>query len=111
MLDRAPDYYDASKVKLDHVVYKIIVDPNVRAANLKSGDVQAAEELATTTVQGVQSDPNLRVVSGGGLGNYGIDINVSNANGSTAKPGAGEHPAGQEPRAAPGLRAVPRPQR
>ena len=86
-LDRAPDYYDASKVKLDHVIYKIIVDPNVRAANLKSGDVQAAEELATTTVQGVQSDPKLRVVSGGGLGNYGIDINVSNAKGSTEKPG------------------------
>jgi peptide/nickel transport system substrate-binding protein len=97
VLDRAPDYYDASKVKLDHVVYKVIVDPNVRAANLKSGDVQAAEELATTTVAGVQGDPKLRVVSGGGLGNYGIDINVTNANGSTEKPAAVNTPLGKSP--------------
>ena len=79
------------------VIYKIIVDPNVRAANLKSGDVQAAEELATTTVAGVQADPNLRVVSGGGLGNYGIDINVGNAKGSTEKPGPVNTPLGRSP--------------
>jgi peptide/nickel transport system substrate-binding protein len=97
VLDRAPDYYDASKVKLDHVIYKVIVDPNVRAANLKSGDVQAAEELATTTVQGVQSAPNLRVVSGGGLGNYGININVTNANGSTEKPAQVNTPLAKSP--------------
>jgi peptide/nickel transport system substrate-binding protein len=97
VVDRAPDYYDASKVKLDRVVYKIIVDPNVRAANLKSGDVQAAEELATTTVAGVQSDPNLRVVSGGGLGNYGIDINIGNVKGSTEKTGPVNTPLGKSP--------------
>jgi peptide/nickel transport system substrate-binding protein len=97
VVDRAPDYYDASKVKLDKVIYKIIVDPNVRAANLKSGDVQSAEELATTTVAGVQADPNLRVVSGGGLGNYGIDINVGNLKGSTEKPGPVNTPLGKSP--------------
>ncbi|NJP97178.1 ABC transporter substrate-binding protein, partial [Nonomuraea sp. FMUSA5-5] len=41
-LEKSADYYDAAKVKLDKLVYKIIVDPNVRAANLKSGDVQVA---------------------------------------------------------------------
>ncbi|MEU0569743.1 ABC transporter substrate-binding protein [Nonomuraea sp. NPDC005983] len=87
VLERAADYYDAAKVKLDKIVYKIIVDPNVRAANLKSGDVQVADQLATTTVAGVQADPNLKVVSGGGLGYYGITINVGNAGGSTEKPG------------------------
>ncbi|MFG1702350.1 ABC transporter substrate-binding protein [Nonomuraea sp. M3C6] len=86
-LDKSTDYYDAAKVKLDHLVYKIIVDPNVRAANLKSGDVQVGDQLATTTVKGVQSDPNLTVVSGGGLGYYGITINTGNANGSIEKPG------------------------
>ncbi|MEV4175358.1 ABC transporter substrate-binding protein [Nonomuraea sp. NPDC049709] len=87
VLDKAPDYYDAAKVKLDKLVYKIIVDPNVRAANLKSGDVQVGDQLATNTVKGVQSDPNLTVVSGGGLGYYGFQINIGNANGSTEKPG------------------------
>ncbi|MFC4005609.1 ABC transporter substrate-binding protein [Nonomuraea purpurea] len=87
-LEKSAGYYDAAKVKLDKLVYKIIVDPNVRAANLKSGDVQVADQLATTTVKGVQSDPNLSVVSGGGLGYYGITINTGNATGSTDKPGA-----------------------
>jgi peptide/nickel transport system substrate-binding protein len=97
VVDRSPYYYDAAKVKLDKIVYKIIVDPNVRAANLKSGDVQAAEELATTTVAGIQADPNLKVVSGGGLGNYGIEINVGNVKGSTEKPGQAKTPLGRSP--------------
>ncbi|MEO3872306.1 ABC transporter substrate-binding protein [Nonomuraea sp. B12E4] len=97
VLDKAPDYYDAAKVKLDKLVYKIIVDPNVRAANLKSGDVQVADQLATTTVKGVQSDPNLSVVSGGGLGYYGLTINTGNANGSTEEPGKVDTPLAKSP--------------
>jgi peptide/nickel transport system substrate-binding protein len=97
VVDRAPDYYDAAKVKLDRIVYKIIVDPNVRAANLKSGDVQIGDNLATTTVASVQSDPNLRVVSGGGLANYGIEINIGNVNGSTEKPGQAGTPLAKSP--------------
>jgi peptide/nickel transport system substrate-binding protein len=97
VLEKAADYYDAAKVKLDKIVYKIIVDPNVRAANLKSGDVDVADQLATTTVKGVQADPNLTVVSGGGLGYYGITINTGNANGSTEKPGAVNTALGKSP--------------
>lgn len=96
-LEKAPDYYDAAKVKLDKIVYKIIVDPNVRAANLKSGDIQIADNLATTTVSGVQADPNLKVVSGGGLGYYGMSINVGNASGATEKPGAVDTALGKSP--------------
>jgi peptide/nickel transport system substrate-binding protein len=97
-LERAPDYYDAAKVKLDKLVYKIIVDPNVRAANLKSGDVQVADQLATTTVAGVQADPNLKVVSGGGLGHYGFTINMGNVKGATEKPGKVDTALGSDPR-------------
>ncbi|MFC5825515.1 ABC transporter substrate-binding protein [Nonomuraea insulae] len=97
VLDKAPDYYDAAKVKLDKLVYKIIVDPNVRAANLKSDDVQVADQLATNTVKGVQADQNLSVVSGGGLGYYGFQINVGNVSGSTEKPGAVDTALGKSP--------------
>ncbi|SDJ36749.1 peptide/nickel transport system substrate-binding protein [Nonomuraea maritima] len=96
-LEKAADYYDAAKVKLDKLVYKIIVDPNVRAANLKSGDVQVADQLATTTVKGVQDDPNLAVVAGGGLGYYGMQINVGNVSGSTEKYGEVDTPLGKSP--------------
>ena len=46
-----PDkYYDRDKVKLEKITYKIIADPNVRSANLRSGDVQVAERVATSDV-------------------------------------------------------------
>ncbi|MQA96249.1 MAG: ABC transporter substrate-binding protein [Streptosporangiales bacterium] len=97
VLDRAPDYYDAAKVKADKVVYKIIVDPNVRAANLKSGDVNVASRLGTPTVAGIQADPKLRVVSGGGLGYYGMRINIGNVDGSTEEYGKIDTPLGSNP--------------
>ncbi len=39
VLERAPDYYDASKVKLDKLTFKIIIESSARASNLRSGDV------------------------------------------------------------------------
>ncbi|GLW10253.1 ABC transporter substrate-binding protein [Microtetraspora sp. NBRC 13810] len=97
VLDKSADFYDADKVNLDKIIYKIIVDPNVRAANLKSGDVQVADSLATTTVAGVQNDPNLKVVSGGGLGYYGFSVNIGNVSGSTEKYGPVDSPLGKSP--------------
>jgi peptide/nickel transport system substrate-binding protein len=97
VVKKSPYYYDKSKVKLDRVIYKIIVDPNVRAANLRSGDIQIADSLATTSVNGLESDPNLTVVAGGGLGYGSIEINISNANGSTKPPGKVNTPLAQHP--------------
>ena len=94
---KSPYYYDRSAVKLDRIVYRIIVDPNVRAANLRSGDVQAADNLATTSVGGLMSDSAVRVVAGGGLGYENIEINIGNAHGSTSKPGPVNTPLGRSP--------------
>jgi peptide/nickel transport system substrate-binding protein len=87
VVKKSPYYYDKSKVKLDKIIYTIIVDPNSRATNLKSGDVQIADQLATTSVNGLKSDPNVKVVSGGGLGYGSLVINIGDANGATKKPG------------------------
>jgi peptide/nickel transport system substrate-binding protein len=97
VVKKSPYFYDKSEVKLNEVDYKIIVDPNVRAANLKSGDVQAAEELATTSVPSLQADPNVKVVAGGGLGYANIEINVGNVHGSTATSGKVNTPLGSHP--------------
>jgi peptide/nickel transport system substrate-binding protein len=48
-------------------------------------------------VAGIKADPNLRVVSGGGLGNYGFSINIGNTHGSTEKPGTVNTPLGRSP--------------
>ena len=45
-LVKDPNYYDADKVHLDKITYRIITDANIRAANLRSGDVQVADSLS-----------------------------------------------------------------
>lgn len=39
-------YYDKDKVHLNGVTYRFIADSNVRAANLRSGDLNAAEQIS-----------------------------------------------------------------
>jgi peptide/nickel transport system substrate-binding protein len=97
VLDRAPDYYAPGKVKLNRIIFRIIVDPNVRAANLKSGDIQIATRPRPNTIPGLQSDPSLRVVSGGGLGFYGMNINIGNVKGATEEYGAVNTPLAKSP--------------
>ena len=95
VVQKSDKYYDRDKVKLDKVIYKIIADPNVRAANLRSGDVQVAERVATSDVPGMQGDQKLRVLVGGGLGYQGITVNLSNAAGTNNPPGQVSTPLAQ----------------
>jgi peptide/nickel transport system substrate-binding protein len=99
VVDRAPDYYAPNKVKLNRIIYKIIIDPNVRATNLKSGDIQIATRPRPTTIPGLQSDKNLRTVAatGTGLGFYGMHMNIGNVKGATEKYGAVNTALGKSP--------------
>jgi len=81
VLKKATDYYDASKVKLDRLVFKIIDEPSARAANLRSGDVDAAERLDPVSAKTVRSDPNLALLDVTSLGYQGLTVNVGNKNG------------------------------
>jgi peptide/nickel transport system substrate-binding protein len=81
VLKKAPDYYDASKVKLDKLIFKIITEPNARAQNLRSGDVDVAERLDATDIPQIKSDPNLQLITRTSLGYQGITINVGNIHG------------------------------
>jgi peptide/nickel transport system substrate-binding protein len=81
VLKKAPDYYDASKVKLDKLVFKIITEPSARAANLRSGDVDVAERLDGTDTPAIKSDSSLQLLTRTSLGYQGLTINVGNANG------------------------------
>jgi peptide/nickel transport system substrate-binding protein len=81
VLKKADNYYDKDKVKLDKLTFKIITDPNVRLANLRSGDIDAAERLAPTDAQQVSSNPDLTLVTATSIGYQGITVNIGNANG------------------------------
>jgi peptide/nickel transport system substrate-binding protein len=81
VLKKATDYYDASKVKLDRLVFRIIEEGSARSANLRSGDVNVAERLDPTDLAAIRSDSNLQLLNRTSLGYQGITINVGNKNG------------------------------
>jgi peptide/nickel transport system substrate-binding protein len=91
-LARSTDYYDAAHVYLDKIVYKPIADETVRAANLRSGDLQLVDRVATTDVAALQSDSkfvSLKVTSNAYTS---FTINVANAHGVAGAPGKIDSP-------------------
>jgi peptide/nickel transport system substrate-binding protein len=76
-----PNYYDAAKVHLDKVVYRIIADATTRFNNLRSGDADVLDTVATTDVDALKADTNLRLLTSDSLGYQGITVNLGNANG------------------------------
>ncbi len=87
-LVKDPNYYDAAKVHLDGISYRIITDANIRSANLRSGDVQVADSLSTQDVPTLQQDPTIQVLQSQSLGYQGLTFNVGNVDGvgKPAKP-------------------------
>jgi peptide/nickel transport system substrate-binding protein len=88
-LVKDPNYYDAAKVHLDKLVYNIISDASIRAANLRSGEAQVADTVSTEDVDQLKADPNLSVLASPSLGYQGVTFNVGNADGVGTKPKPG----------------------
>jgi peptide/nickel transport system substrate-binding protein len=76
-----PLYYDAAKVHLDAIEYRIITDSSIRSANLKSGDAQVADSLSTQDAPSLQKDSSMTLLQSQSLGYQGLTINIANANG------------------------------
>lgn len=97
VLTKSEEYYDADKVMLDGVTYRIITDANVRLANVKSGDVHVAERIAATDVAELEADTSVTLISQDSLGYQGISINIGNVNGIGEPVGQVDTPLGQHP--------------
>ena len=96
-LEKAPDYYDADKVKLDTITYRIITDANVRLANVKSKDVQVAERISATDVGQLEGDTSVKLIGQESLGYQGISINIGNTSGVTEPVGSVDTPLAKSP--------------
>ncbi|MET8258218.1 ABC transporter substrate-binding protein [Micromonospora sp. NPDC005205] len=85
---RDPNYYDASKVHLDSISWRILTDASIRAANLRSGDAQVADSVSTQDVASLRQDAAVSVLQSQSLGYQGLTINVGNVDGvgTAAKP-------------------------
>jgi peptide/nickel transport system substrate-binding protein len=87
-LEKDPNYYDADKVYLDRIVYRIITDASIRAANLRSGDAQVADSVSTQDVAALEKESGITLLETESLGYQGVTFNVGNVDGVTepAKP-------------------------
>ncbi len=75
-LKRSPTYWDAARVQLDGVEFKIMTDSTVRLVNLQSGQMDVANRLAATDVLAVQADKRLRLVSSPSIGFEMLSFNL-----------------------------------
>jgi peptide/nickel transport system substrate-binding protein len=81
------NYYDAAKVFLDKVVYRIIADATTRFNNLRSGDLEVIDAVAATDVDALRGTANLHLLTSESLGYQGITVNLGNVSGVGKPPG------------------------
>jgi peptide/nickel transport system substrate-binding protein len=95
---RDPRYYDAKDVHLDTITYRIMTDANIRAANLRSGDIQVADTISTQDIDALAKDPNLTVLNSGSLGYISVTFNIANVNGIGEPTKQIDSPVAKDPR-------------
>lgn len=80
-LVRDPLYWDAGRIHIDKVEFRIIPDPAVRLANLRAGALDFAERILASDVAGLKTDPKFKVIVGPSIQYNGITINIANGTG------------------------------
>jgi peptide/nickel transport system substrate-binding protein len=95
---RDPLYYAADQVHLDTITYRIMTDANIRAANLRSGDVQVADSLSPQDVDALAEEKGVGLLQTGSFGYQGITFNIGNTDGTGKPPGVIDTPIAKDPR-------------
>jgi peptide/nickel transport system substrate-binding protein len=80
-LVKDPNYYNADKVHLDALQFKIMIDATVRSTNLRSGDIQVADALPTQGMDELAADKSLSILQSPSLNWRGLLINIGNTKG------------------------------
>ena len=91
---RDPNYYDADKVHLDEIDYRIITDASIRDRNLQSGDVAVADSVSSQDVGTLAANPDITVLSSDSLGWQALQLNVGNVAGVGQPAGKVDTPLG-----------------
>ncbi len=78
VVERFPEYWDASRIHIARVTYRPIPDNTVRLSNVRSGAVEFGERMEPDDAAQVRSDRRLRVVSVPELGWQSIQFNLNN---------------------------------
>jgi peptide/nickel transport system substrate-binding protein len=92
VLERYPNYWNKGEIHFERIVYLPIVDATVRLANLKSGQLDFIERLATSDVPQLKTDSRFKISKITEIGYQGITINVGKSD------LAQKNPLGKDPR-------------
>jgi peptide/nickel transport system substrate-binding protein len=76
VLERYDGYWNKAQIHFDKVTYTPIVDATVRLANLKSGQFDFIERVASSDIEKLQTDKRFKVSRITEIGYQGITINV-----------------------------------
>ncbi|SDS08361.1 ABC transporter substrate-binding protein [Microlunatus soli] len=101
-----PKYYAADQIRLDSITYRIMSDANIRAANLRSGDIQIADSISPQDVDALSQEPGIGLLQTTSLGYQGLTINLGNTRGVGKKPGTINTPLAKDPRVREALAAA-----
>jgi peptide/nickel transport system substrate-binding protein len=92
VLERFPNYWNKGAIHFDKVIYQPIVDATVRLANLRSGQLDFIERVASSDIAALKSDNKFNVAGITELGYQGITINTGKSE------MAQKNPLGRDPR-------------
>nr|WP_232530781.1 ABC transporter substrate-binding protein [Microlunatus antarcticus] len=95
---RDPTYYAADQVHLDTITYRIMSDANIRAANLRSGDIQVADSISTQDVDALVKERDVGLLQTSSLGYQAMTINLANTDGAGEPPKQIDTPLASDPR-------------
>ena len=76
VLERFANYWDKGAIHFDKVIYQPIVDATVRLANLRSGQLDFIERVASSDIAALKSENKFNVARITELGYQGITINT-----------------------------------
>jgi peptide/nickel transport system substrate-binding protein len=97
-VEKDPLYYAADEVRLSTITYRIMADANIRAANLRSGDIQVADSISTQDVDALVEERGIGLLQTGSLGYQAMTVNVGNVDGAGEPPGRIDTPLASDPR-------------
>ena len=92
VLERYADYWNKAAVHFDKVVFTPIPDATVRLANLKAGQFDFIERVASSDIDKLATDKKLKLARITEIGYQGITINVGKSERAQA------NPLGRDPR-------------
>jgi peptide/nickel transport system substrate-binding protein len=92
VLERFPDYWNKAQIHFDKLIYLPIVDATVRLANLRSGQLDFIERVASSDIAAIKSDARLKIERVTEIGYQGITINIGKSE------LAQKNPLGKDPR-------------